>query len=231
MGDERRLLVVNFKTYPEASGVRALALAELCAKAAARSGVEIVVCPPMVDLARVAHHVQIPVFAQHIDPVPAGKSTGHSPVEAVVAAGAKGTLLNHAEHRLKLPEIRGLVEATRQAGLQSIVCADNLAASRACAATGPDFVAIEPPELIGGEISVTTAKPGIVRGAVETIQAANPKVAVLCGAGVRSGEDVATALRLGTVGVLLSSGVVQAHDPAAALAGLLSGFGKPRRTG
>jgi len=224
MGDERGLLVVNFKTYPEGSGARAVALAELCERAATSSGVQIIVCPPMVDLARVAHHVKIPVFAQHVDPVPAGSTTGHSPLEAVASAGAKGTLLNHAEHRLRLSEISALIEAVRRAGLQSIVCADTLATSRACAAMGPDFVAIEPPELIGGEVSVTTARPEVVQGTVEAIRSINPKVRVLCGAGVRTGADVATALRLGTIGVLLASGVVLAKEPRAALADLLSGF-------
>jgi triosephosphate isomerase len=47
-------------------------------------------------------------------------------------------------------------------------------------------------------------------------------VRVLCGAGVNSGEDVATALKLGADGVLLASAVTKASDPAAVLANLLS---------
>src|SRR3989442_1266063 len=94
----------------------------------------------------------------------------------------------------------------------------------------PEYIAIEPPELIGGDVSVTTANPEIVSGAVERIRAANPNVGVLCGAGVKSRKDVAKALELGTVGVLLASGVVKAKDPEAALRDLVKGLpgGRPR---
>jgi triosephosphate isomerase len=36
---------------------------------------------------------------------------------------------------------------------------------------------------------------------------------VLCGAGITNGEDVAAAIRLGTEGVLVASGIVKAKDP------------------
>ena len=40
----------------------------------------------------------------------------------------------------------------------------------------------------------------------------SPDVKVLCGAGVKNGEDVRKALELGAEGVLLASGVVKAKD-------------------
>ena len=46
---------------------------------------------------------------------------------------------------------------------------------------------MEPPELIGGDISVTTADPSIVSDTVAVVKAVNPNVRVLCGAGVKSG--------------------------------------------
>ena len=82
--------------------------------------------------------------------------------------------------------------------------------------------AVEPPELIGGDISVTTADPGIVSGTAAAVKAANPNVRVLCGAGVKNGADVAMAIELGTEGVLLASGVTKANDPAAVLRDLVS---------
>jgi triosephosphate isomerase len=77
---------------------------------------------------------------------------------------------------------------------------------------------------------VTTANPEIVSGAVQRIRAVNPNVGVLCGAGVKSRKDVAKALELGTVGVLLASGVVKAKNPEAALRDLVKGLpgGRPR---
>jgi len=72
---------------------------------------------------------------------------------------------------------------------------------------------VEPPELIGTGISVSKAKPEVVTSTVGLIKRINPEVVVLCGAGITRGEDVSAALRLGTEGVLVASGVVKAKDP------------------
>jgi triosephosphate isomerase len=217
-------IVVNFKTYPEASGPAALQLAKICEQVSHEEDVPIIVVPPMLDLALVASLVTIPVYAQHLDSVPSGSTTGHVTVENAKASGAKGTLVNHSEHRVKIAEIHDIIDRARPAGLSTIVCTNNLAVSRACAAMEPDFVAIEPPELIGGDISVTTANPMIVADTVKSIRLISPKVGVLCGAGVKNGRDVKKALELGTDGVLLASGVVKSKDRRATLLDLVSGL-------
>ncbi len=217
-------VVVNFKTYPEASGKGALEIARVCEQVASETGASIVIAPPMMDLALVASSVKIPVMAQHLDSVPSGATTGHVTVENAKASGAVGTLINHSERRLKIAEIHELIDRSRSAGLASIVCTNNIAVSRACAAMEPDFVAIEPPELIGGDVSVTTANPKIVSDTVQSIRAISMSVGVLCGAGVKNGRDVAKALELGTNGVLLASGVVKAKDKRAVLLDLVSGL-------
>lgn len=217
-------IVVNFKTYQEASGREALALAELCDAIAEETGASIVVAPPLLDLAIVAQKVGIPVFAQHLDSVPSGNTTGHITVENAKASGAKGTLVNHSEHRIKVAEIHEIIERSRSSSLSTIVCTNNLGVSKACAAMDPDFVAIEPPELIGGDISVTTANPKIVSDTVEAIRNTSARVGVLCGAGVKNGRDVAKAIELGANGVLLASGVVKAKDRRAVLLNLVSGL-------
>jgi triosephosphate isomerase len=217
-------IVVNFKTYLEASGPAAVQLAKLCEQVSHEQDVPIIVVPPMLDLALVASLVKIPVYAQHLDSVPSGSTTGHVTVENAKSSGARGTLVNHSEHRIKIAEIHDIIDRARRAGLSTIVCTNNLAVSRACAAMEPDFVAIEPPELIGGDISVTTANPKIVADTVESIRSISPKVGVLCGAGVKNGRDVEKALELGTDGVLLASGVVKSKDRRATLLDLVSGL-------
>jgi len=92
----------------------------------------------------------------------------------------------------------------------SVVCTNNVAVSQAAAALGPDYVAVEPPELIGSGVSVAQTRPEIVSGSVAAVKKANPKVRVLCGAGIAKGADVKKALELGTDGVLLASGVIKA---------------------
>jgi len=217
-------IVVNFKTYQEVSGTAAVELARLCEKVSEETGASIVVVPPSFDLAMVAGSVGIPVFSQHLDSAPSGATTGHVTVENARASGAQGTLVNHSERRLKIAEIHEIIDRCRGAGLATIVCTNNLAVSKACAAMAPDFVAIEPPELIGGSVSVTSANPSIVSDTVKAIKSIDTGVGVLCGAGVKNGVDVAKALELGTDGVLLASGVTKAKDRKAVLLDLVSGL-------
>jgi len=132
--------------------------------------------------------------------------------------------VNHSERKVAWEEMRDLIARCRQLGLEVVVCADDVAEAETAARLGPDYLAIEPPELIGGDVSVTTARPEVITRAVERIRATNPKVQVLCGAGVKTGKDVAKALELGTVGVLLASGVVKAKSPEKALRDLAKGL-------
>jgi triosephosphate isomerase len=81
------------------------------------------------------------------------------------------------------------------------------------AALKPDIMAIEPPELIGTGIPVSKAKPEVVTDTIKLVRKVNPKVVILCGAGIGQGEDVAAAKRLGTQGVLVASGIVKAKNP------------------
>lgn len=224
MQSNEPVIAVNFKTYQEAVGPRAVALAKACEAIAEETGFSIVVAPPMPDLAAVVSSVSIPVYSQHADDVRPGGTTGHVTPENVSASGAAGTLLNHSERRITIAHIEALVGRCRALGLKTIVCTNNIGVTKACAAFEPDFVAIEPPELIGGEVSVTAANPGIVSDSVEAAKTVSADVRVLCGAGVKTGADVAKAIELGTDGVLLASGVVKAADPAKVLADLVSGL-------
>ncbi len=141
------------------------------------------------------------------------------------AAGASGTILNHAEKRLEISDLEALIRKCEVFGLETVVCADNRLVAKACAALGPSYIAIEPPELIGGGVSVTTAQPEVISESVEAIHDVGPEVGVLCGAGVKTGRDVSKALELGTQGVLLSSGVVKVENQEEVLRDLLSGLG------
>jgi len=157
--------------------------------------------------------MSVPVFAQHIDPIAPGSFTGHVLPESVKAAGAVGTIINHSERRLKLAQIDTAIKRSREVNLVSVVCTNNQAVSAAVATLRPDMIAVEPPELIGTGIPVSKAKPEVVTGTVKLVKQINPDVVILCGAGITRADDVAAALRLGTKGVLVASGVVKAKDP------------------
>ncbi|MEM4713212.1 MAG: triose-phosphate isomerase [Candidatus Bathyarchaeia archaeon] len=206
------LILVNFKTYLEATGEKAVELAKKAERASRETSVQIGVAPQFTDIAAVAEATEIPVFAQHIDPVEPGSYTGHVSAEAIKEAGAVGTIINHSERQLRLSEIDAAIKVARNRGLVSVVCANNQSISAAVAALNPDVVAIEPPELIGTGIPVSRAKPEIVKATVELVRKVNSKVVILCGAGISHGEDITAALKLGTQGVLVASAVVKAKD-------------------
>jgi triosephosphate isomerase len=207
------IILVNFKTYLEATGRRAVELAKVAERVSREIRVSICVAPQFTDIALVAGEVEIPVFAQHIDPIKPGSHTGYVLADAVKEAGAVGTLINHSERQLRISEIDAAIKIAREKELVSVVCANNDTISAAVAALKPDMVAVEPPELIGTGVSVSKAKPEVIESTIRLVREINPTVKILCGAGVSDGEDVAAALRLGTDGVLVASAVVKAKDP------------------
>ena len=209
-------ILVNLKAYP----CDPIEVATAAADVAAASDVRIAVSPQAADLARVAD-TGVETWAQHVDPVDTGSHTGSVLAESVADAGATGTLINHSERRLRLADVDGAIRAAERAGLETCVCANNPAQIGAAAALGPDGVAVEPPALIGGDVSVATADPGIVEDAVAAAADVDESVAVYCGAGISSGADVETAGELGASGILLASGVAKADDPRAALDALV----------
>jgi triosephosphate isomerase (TIM) len=217
LNQQTPMIIVNFKTYLESTGKRAVELAKQAEKAAKETGANIIVVPQFVDLAKVSEAVEIPVFAQHIDPIKPGSSTGHVLAEAVKEAGAVGTLINHSERQLRLIDVDAIIALAKEKGLVSCVCANNPSVSAAVAALHPDITSVEPPELIGSGISVSKAKPEIVTDTVKLVHKVDPKMTILCGAGISTAEDVSIALKLGTRGVLVASGIVKAKDPYSVL--------------
>jgi len=210
---ETPIIIVNFKTYLEATGKKAVELAKKAEKTSKQTGVNIVVSPQFADIARVAEAVEIPVFAQHIDAVCPGAFTGHVLAESVKEAGAVGTLINHSERQLKLADVDAISRHAKDRGLISCVCTSNPAISAAVAYLRPDIISIEPPELIGTGIAVSKAQPQTVTHTIKLVRAVNDNAVILCGAGISHGEDVSVALKLGTQGVLVASGIVKAKDP------------------
>lgn len=212
-------ILVNLKAYP----CDQIEVATAAKDVADETGVRIGVAPQATHIESVAD-TGVETWAQHISPNGYGSFTGSTLAEAVGEAGAKGTLLNHSEQRRKLADIDASVKAAERAGLETCVCANNPDQIAAAAALQPDSVAVEPPELIGGDVSVATADPDIVSDAVAAANNIDPEVDVYCGAGISTGDDVITAEELGATGILLASGVAKADDPRAALEDLVSGL-------
>ncbi|NHJ38550.1 MAG: triose-phosphate isomerase [Asgard group archaeon] len=207
------LLLINFKTYKQGTGSKGLELAKICEEVSKEMDVCIAIAVQSSDIRMISSQVDIPIFAQHIDPITPGSNTGHILIEAIKEAGAIGTLINHSEKKIKLQSIDKIIQLAKENNLFTCVCASTPRIAGAIAALSPDCCATEPPELIGSGISVSTAKPEIITETVDIIQKINPQVVPLCGAGITNSDDVKIALELGTKGILIASGIVKAQEP------------------
>ena len=216
------IVVLNFKTYLESSGENALNLAKALEIVAIETGINMVAAPQSSDIFRINQETDIPILAQHIDSISPGGHTGSNLLECMVEAGISGTLLNHSEKRMELADIDEVIKQTKKNDIFSVVCTNNIETSVAAATLDPDFVAVEPPELIGSGIPVSQAEPEVVEGTVTKVKKVNKRTEVLCGAGISTGEDMQQALELGASGVLLASGIILANNPKEALLDLVS---------
>ena len=214
------ILIVNFKSYPNAIGRNALQLAKICEKISHSTNTQIIVCVQTADIHLVAKSVKIPVFAQNVDPYESGAHTGWVLAENLKEYGAQGTLLNHSEHKLSIDVLKKSLLRAKAAHLLTIVCAETPEEARMAASLKPDAVAIEPKDLIGSNISVSSAKPELIEQSVRAVSFAP----VLCGAGIHTKDDVSKALKLGAKGILVSSGVVNSSNPEKVLKELIDGL-------
>lgn len=216
------IVILNYKTYLESSGENALELARALKSASEESGITMVAAPQAADIYRIQDQISLPIFAQHIDPINPGGHTGSNLIETLIEAGISGSLINHSENRMKLADIDEVIQLCKQNDIESCVCTNNIATSKAIATFSPDAVAVEPPELIGTGIPVSQAQPEVVEDSVKGVKSINKKIKVLCGAGISTGDDMKAAMDLGADGVLLASGIVKAENPKEALLDLVS---------
>lgn len=216
------IVILNYKTYLESGGENALELARALKSASEESGITMVAAPQAADIYRIQDQIFLPIFAQHIDPITPGGHTGSNLIETLIEAGISGSLINHSENRMKLADIDEVIQLCKQNDIESCVCTNNIATSKAIATFSPDAVAVEPPELIGTGIPVSQAQPEVVEDSVKGVKSINKKIKVLCGAGISTGDDMKAAMDLGADGVLLASGIVKAENPKEALLDLVS---------
>ena len=216
------IVILNYKTYLESSGENALELARALKSASEESGITMVAAPQAADIYRIQDQISLPIFAQHIDPITPGGHTGSNLIETLIEAGISGSLINHSENRMKLADIDEVIQLCKQNDIESCVCTNNIATSKAIATFSPDAVAVEPPELIGTGIPVSQAQPEVVEDSVKGVKSINKKIKVLCGEGISTGDDMKAAMDLGADGVLLASGIVKAENPKEALLDLVS---------
>jgi len=219
------MLVINCKNYAEATGARLARLYRAAEASSRRHGVRIAIAPPP-HLVTAARSRRVATLAQHVDDRGPGSATGHVVPELLRASGVTGSIINHSERRVQPAELRAAVARLHGLGMLSIACSRTAAEAARVAAMGPDYVAIEPPSLIGSGTAISRARPGLIRDAARALS--HSRARLLCGAGIVSGGDVARAVELGAEGILVASGVIKARSQARALDDLASRMPRSR---
>ena len=217
------IVIINFKAYEQATGNRAVELAKICDQVSKETNKSVAICVQVGDLYRVVNEVDIPVFSEHVDSEEYGAHTGKILINDIKDNGASGSLLNHSEDRYRIDILEDVIKKLKENELISLVCANDAHLAKSVANFSPNFIAVEPPELIGGDVSVTNANPDIVKESVESVKSVLD-IPVLCGAGIKNGVDVKKSIELGCSGVLVASGVTKSEDPKKSLLDLVSGL-------
>ena len=205
------MFIINFKNYEEISADNSLRLAKIVSKIAKKYKIKIIVCPPQHLISEVAK-LPVTVFAQHVDTSRVGSTTGFIVPELLKKSKVSGSLINHSEHRIKSHDIEQTVLKLKSLKMQSVICVKNVNEVKKYAKLNPDYIAIEPPELIGSGKAVSNERPEIITDSARVVKDAKNTTRLLCGAGIVTGDDVSRALELGAVGILVASGIVKAEN-------------------
>tara|TARA_Y100000310_G_scaffold282789_2_gene304291 strand:- start:5600 stop:6226 length:627 start_codon:yes stop_codon:yes gene_type:complete len=204
------ILVINFKTYKQGrAGIK-------LAKQIEKVDKKIIIGVQAGDVYEVVRKIKNPIYSQHVDPYEPGRETGYILPEAVKADKAKGSFLNHSEHKLSFSVLKKTMKRCNQVGLKTIVFASSLKEAIKIKKLKPDYLIIEPPELVGGKKSVSKVKPELIKKIKNKL-----KSKFLVGAGIKTNEDVKIAMKLGASGIAISSAITKAKNPTLVLKKLL----------
>ncbi|MCL5730091.1 MAG: triose-phosphate isomerase [Candidatus Pacearchaeota archaeon] len=204
------ITIINFKTYKQGEEVIKLT------KEIERTDKNIIIGVQAVDIREISKKTKLRVFVQHADYFEKGRNTGFVIPEAVKAAGASGVFINHSEHKLNFDIIKRTMKRCKEVGLKTAVFAADLGEMKKIERLKPTYLIFEPPELVAGKVSVSSAKPDMIKKISKAV-----KMKFLVGAGIHSRKDVEVALRLGASGIAISSAITQVKDPSAELRRLI----------
>jgi len=196
------VVVINFKTYVQ--GDEAVKLAKQIEKI----DKNIILGVQANDIYEISKETKLRVYAQHVEYFPPGRHTGYVLPEAVKEDKAKGSFLNHSEHKLSFRILEKTIKRCREARLKVLVFASSLREAKRIQRLKPDYLVIEPPELVGGKKSVSKEKPELIEKIKKKL-----KMPFLVGAGIHNRKDVEIALKLGACGIAVSSAICKAKNP------------------
>lgn len=220
----RPFFVINPKSY--LYGDKILELAKYADQLAAKYDFDVLFTAQHADLRLISENTsKLIVIAQHMDGIKAGKGMGHILPEGCIAAGAKGSFLNHAEHPMTMHELALAMHRLDELELLTIVCADSVEEAKAIAKLNPDVMVCEPTSLIGtGQVS----DANYMKSTNEAVKSVSPTTQVLQAAGISTGQNVYDAIVIGADGTGGTSGIVAAKDPFKTLDEMFEALDKAR---
>jgi len=204
------LIVINLKTYQQ--GKQVLKLAKII------EGVDkdIIIGVQATDIYELKNKTNLKIYSQHVDFFEPGRNTGFIIPEGVKKDGGVGTFLNHSEHKISFKVLEKTMVRCKKIGLKTLVFAGSLEEAKKIKNLKPDFLVYEPPELVAGNISVSTAKPDLIKNISNSLN-----YPFLVDAGIKSNNDLKIAMKLGASGIALSSAITTAKNPEKVLRELL----------
>lgn len=205
------MFIINCKNYEEISGEQIVKFVKTAEKISKKFKIKIAIAPPQHLIAKVSNS-SITILAQHVDDKKIGSTTGYVIPELLKKSKVKGSIINHSEHRISSSEIKNLILKLKNLKMISVLCVKDVSEAKKLAKLNPDYIAIEPPELIGSGKAVSKEKPELITKAATAVKSAKNNSKLLCGAGIVSGDDVSKAIELGSKGILVASGIVKAKN-------------------
>ncbi len=209
LNDAKPIFVMNPKN--EMHGNTVLELALIADRAAADFDVQVILTCSPCDIYRVQTATEhLFIFGQHIDPIATGPTTGKILPEALRAAGAVGTMINHPENQMIFSDVQKAISRAHECDLDTLVFAQTLEQAVSVVWMGSDMVMVEEPQFIA---SNTILDSSYIKEVTDAATKVKKDILVLQGAGIKSGMDVQNVISHGILGTGSSSGIFRSEDP------------------
>lgn len=206
------MLFINLKTYQRGTGKLALEFVKHAEELYREIPVPITILAQAADVRLLAENTSMPIWSQHMDNIEYGKNTGWILPSALIEAGAKGTMINHAEHKMPLADVSSMIEKYMSSNFGILVSTTSPEETMLMDQLHPNFVTYEPQEYIGTKTSVVDAAPDVIKSL-----AAKLNSSLVIGAGIHAPKHITDGIMLGAKGFLISSGILLDNDPKARL--------------
>lgn len=206
------MIFINLKTYERGTGEKALEFVKQAEAIFAETQTPITILAQAADVRLLSQNTTLPIWGQHIDAISYGKNTGWNLPSAIMQAGAKGTMINHAEHKLPLADVSEIINDFQKDDFHIMVSTTTPEECVVINQLHPTYLTYEPQDYIGTKTAVVEVAADIIKDLLSKITSP-----LVIGAGIHKPEHITEGLALGAKGFLISSDVLLSDDPAGRL--------------